>query len=116
MDCEEVKTQELEDATSLERRCVQVRVLTVGKTTGPENGVFAVKIVGVEPFLVMTGFRMYFWQLLGSRCRVEVRFVIVYLRSRYGRLKVLGGYPIETLVFSRMMVGVGVGEKKNIMS
>lgn len=46
-----------------------------------------------------------------------MKLIIVYLRSRNSRLKVLGGYPTETLKFPRMMVEVGVvGEKKTIMS
>lgn len=32
---------------------------TGGKTAGSENAVFVVKIFGVEPFWVMTSFRMY---------------------------------------------------------
>lgn len=38
---------------------------TGGEAAGSENVVFAVKILGVEPFLVMTRFRMYSWQCGG---------------------------------------------------
>lgn len=34
---------------------------TKGKAAGSENVIFAVKILGVEPFLVVMGFGMYFW-------------------------------------------------------
>lgn len=64
----QMKTQELEESTSLQSGWVCVSEAsesTEGEAARSENMVFAVKILGVEPVLVMTRFRMYSWQCGG---------------------------------------------------